>query len=543
MKKYLWRGTHLIILLFASAGWTAEIQTGSHLEKTLKNKVDQLRLANGVPGVAVTTFTSRGAQWSYGSGHQNLEKTRQMDAESTLVPVASVSKLFTAVAIHQLVENNHFSLDTRLSDLNQTEFFNVVQSQCPEKIRKLRKIKVKNLLNHTSGILHDLPNSNMWWDSQAIEDGSYPSKKDFSAQFCNEPFLYEPGQVPGISKYSNHGFNLLGQIVEAYGGEPSFEKYIQKYILAPLNIQNAKYLIDSTSIDNLTNTYGKPGSLLGGGATSRTPLAKVLDPGSYVGSVGLNISANALAKFGQETLRWTSYYHRPKLLQNWEAILYPTSPNFGSSSSFGLGSILYNVKSENHRGFVSGILCYGHTGTLYGSRALVFACPELDWGMAMVGNSRDSKRIEYFLEIAQILLNRGVIRKRPIFDSSTRNWMRRVNDFQENFEQEEYRLPAGVDVDYRAYDTSEYLGRYHSDTDGAVEVKINDEGRLVFLGATLLPDADIPDLFYNADFDYFGHTGESVKFVRDSNGVVSKIVGYSILHAEKISSGQETELQ
>ena len=504
-----------------------------HVKEALELKVEELREESATPGVAVTTFTSRGVQWSYGSGHLDLQHSKQVNSTSTLFPVSSISKMFAGISILQLIEKGVLSLETSLAELDQATFHQTVSTKCPLQMTHLNNITIRNLLTHTSGVLHDLPNVSLWWDSAALEDESYPTDEDFVNNFCDERYLYPPDFVPGIAKYSNLGFNLLAQIVEAYGESSSYEEYVYNNIFSMLDMEDSFFSLNENQAQNLVVSHGKPGSLFGGSSEDRTQLVKVLKSGSYAGSIGLNISSNDLAKFGVEILNWTTGNKQNLLNISWHEALSPAAPLAGSSLSIARGFLIYNAKSTDHSDFVEGIKCYGHTGTNYGTKALLYVCPEIDWGIAVMGNARDSKRNEYLFELGQILFSNRIIKKNKSLPRETLEWLELVNDFQNNFEEPIYELPESIEVDTGPYPTNDYVGVYHSDTDGPIEITPNENGRLVFLGAELVPDRYIPDRFHNYGFDWFGHTGEFVEFFRDDNGKVVKVVGYQILNAEK----------
>src|SRR6185295_99120 len=84
-----------------------------------------------------------------------------------------------------------------------------------------RKITIRNLLNHTSGIK----------DYTRIKEFHKQSRLDLShdeltALFRNEPLDFEPGTKWG---YSNGGYYLLGMIIEKASGQ-SYEAFLNERI-------------------------------------------------------------------------------------------------------------------------------------------------------------------------------------------------------------------------------------------------------------------------------------------------------------------------
>lgn len=133
--------------------------------------------------------------------------------------VASVTKLFTAIAIMQLIEEGHFQLTDNL-DMLLPEF----------DIPKGKKITVHHLLLHISG----LPNEN---------DAIFSQSKT-PAAFINET-LQEKGSSLGEFNYANIDYVLLGLLIEKFD-KKSWELAISNRILEPLNMQNSGFLKKDT---------------------------------------------------------------------------------------------------------------------------------------------------------------------------------------------------------------------------------------------------------------------------------------------------------
>jgi CubicO group peptidase (beta-lactamase class C family) len=274
-----------------SAGHASE---KNEINEILK-PIEQMRIKADIPGLAIATFTSQGQQFTYTSGKTSKDPSgKSISTGSTLFPIASVSKLFRTVSIFQLIQKGKFTLDTSLSELKQTSFYRLVKNRCPAKMLMLEKILVRHLLSHQGGINQDTPGANLWWDVNAIADGMYPSQNDFNEGFCSLDQLLEPGTAP-LYKYSNTGFNLLAEIVASYGGEDSFEQYVQKNILSPLNMENTFYSLTAEQAKNqLVISYGNLGTDLTFGEKGRLGLPKVLLPLTYEGSIGINSTAEDL---------------------------------------------------------------------------------------------------------------------------------------------------------------------------------------------------------------------------------------------------------
>ncbi len=129
--------------------------------------------------------------------------------------IASVTKLFTAITIMQLIEEGQFQLTDNLETL------------LPElDIPKSKKITVHHLLLHISG----LPNEN---------DAIYRQSKTPEA-FVSET-LTQKGSRFGSFNYANIDYVLLGLLIEKYD-KKSWDESIKNRILNPLQMENSGFL-------------------------------------------------------------------------------------------------------------------------------------------------------------------------------------------------------------------------------------------------------------------------------------------------------------
>lgn len=164
--------------------------------------------------------------WTAARGFANRADERP-NAVDTRFGIASGSKLFTAVAVCQLVDAGKLNFDDKLSELLPQAFphFNVT---------------VHQLLTHTSGI----PD---YFDEQVMEDYeelwkqqpmySMQTASDFIPLFKDQPMMFEPGEK---FHYNNAGFIALGLIVEQVTGK-EFAEVVEEQIYAPANMQSSGY--------------------------------------------------------------------------------------------------------------------------------------------------------------------------------------------------------------------------------------------------------------------------------------------------------------
>ncbi len=166
----------------------------------------------------------------------------QLNTVHTRFSIASGCKLFTAIAICQLVENGQLSFDTRLKDCLDIEFphFN-------------ENVLIHHLLTHSSGI----PD---YFDEEIMADFEdlwkttpmylLKSLKDFLPLFQNGNMLFKPGEK---FHYNNAAFIVLGLIVEQQTGY-SFSDYVVKNVFKRCGMNDSGYF----SLDQLpkNTSYG-----------------------------------------------------------------------------------------------------------------------------------------------------------------------------------------------------------------------------------------------------------------------------------------------
>lgn len=143
-------------------------------------------------------------------GFADLESPRKVDAQ-TLFGLASGSKMFTAAAIVQLMEQGKLNLSDKLTDYFP-DFPNRAWAE---------RVTLKHLLSHTSGI------AEYWTAKNEPVMFQFTDWRQFLPLIYEGGFRFEPGAE---SYYSNSNFMLLGAIVEIAGGK-DYYRYIEENIL------------------------------------------------------------------------------------------------------------------------------------------------------------------------------------------------------------------------------------------------------------------------------------------------------------------------
>ncbi|WP_185234804.1 serine hydrolase domain-containing protein [Teredinibacter franksiae] len=151
--------------------------------------------------------------------------------------LASMSKMFTAVAIMRLVEVGKLHLDDQLNKFIDESWLSPEISQ---------KIQIKHLLSHTSGLGSFLNNT-----YEASAKDSFRDLDDYKILIKDETLKFEPGAA---YSYSNTGMFLLGLVIENVSGEDYFD-YIRKHIYMPAGMANSGSFDMDQPTSNLATGY------------------------------------------------------------------------------------------------------------------------------------------------------------------------------------------------------------------------------------------------------------------------------------------------
>lgn len=246
------------------------------MQTKLQNIVMEIQQKNDFSGTVLVENQEKIAFINQSFGYANRSEHIENN-EKTRFGIASGCKIFTAIAICQLIEKGMLSFDTKLCECLNHHFKNFDT-----------QVTIHHLLTHTSGIPdyfdeEEMENFEALW----VENPMYLLRKlsDFLPLFQNKPMKYQVGER---FHYNNAGYILLGLIVEHISGE-NFSDYIQQNIFDRINMTESGYfslnsLPSNTAlgyIDNpdgswKTNIYSLPvkGGSDGGAFVTAADMAK-----------------------------------------------------------------------------------------------------------------------------------------------------------------------------------------------------------------------------------------------------------------------------
>ncbi len=298
-----------------------------------------------VAGAVVVVVANGAPVLVKGYGWADVDKRIPVDARTLFRP-ASISKLFTSLAVMQLVEQGKLDLDANVNAY--------LDFEVPEAFG--RPATLRQLLTHRAGF------------EERLRDLGHANGPPIPLAEFVRGHLPRRSRVPGRSpSYSNYGVALAGYIVERSAGVP-FEQYVAEHIFAPLGMERA--------------TFAQP---------LPAQLAKLMSRGYQVGSGkpapfevindapagALSASGDAMARF-MLMLLGSGELDGARVLSR-ESFARWTQPQVDIAGN-GLGLAIY----ETH---LHGVRSLGHGGDLSHFHSELHVMPEHGFGVFVSQNS------------------------------------------------------------------------------------------------------------------------------------------------------------
>ena len=203
------------------------------LPDTIQEQVNEA-IDHGFDGMIVYVDEAGKPPAFYAAGLKNRENQIPADPKS-LFKIASISKLYVAVAITKLVHDKRLSLDETLAHY----FPDLVG-----RIENTDKISLRLMVQHRSGLPNFTDNPNFW-------ENPPNSSREALEYALDLPANFEPDQDYG---YSNTNYLLLREIIEKVVGYNHFQ-YIKEEILIPLELNNTFGSLSEVDIDDVMSGY------------------------------------------------------------------------------------------------------------------------------------------------------------------------------------------------------------------------------------------------------------------------------------------------
>jgi len=202
----------------------------SVLERFIEHEMADKELA----ALSIALVDDQRLVWTRGFGFADSEHKVPASTD-TIYRVGSVSKLFTDIALMQLVEQGKVDLDapvTRyLPDFHPRNPFG-------------KPVTLRQLMTHRSGLVREPPAGNYF-------DPTEPSLADTIGSLNRTALVYPPETH---IKYSNAGVSTVGYVVERVNGDP-FAKSVQRTVLEPLGMRQSSFEATPEVRKNLAKAF------------------------------------------------------------------------------------------------------------------------------------------------------------------------------------------------------------------------------------------------------------------------------------------------
>jgi len=334
---------NILLLLIMTLSFGVQSQnTESYQQKALKfeeallQKIDQ----DGAGLSVIITHKDQVIFENY-YGYANIEKKEKLNANHVL-GIASMSKQFLGMATLFLVDEGNIDLDKDIKEY------------LPNLAIGDRKIKIRQLLSHTSG-LPELTQNDEFMNNIATKH----SVKEIIDIGLKGPYRSEVGER---YIYCNTGYTIATALIEQVSGM-DFASYLKKKIFVPLQMSHAYSCDYNQDADNAVQRYS-PDSV-------GYKKAQVMHFSNLIGGGAIVTNVQDMSKWCMALLSGKN------LPPNYQKIWEPNMLNSGESFSYGLGM---GSSTFQNRTF------YYHPGMGDGMNSVDLIFPEEEISITVIRN-------------------------------------------------------------------------------------------------------------------------------------------------------------
>ncbi len=326
--------------------------------------------------VGVEVAVGRNGTTLFTKGYGLRDKAQNLPVTaSTVFPIGSISKQFTAACVMLLVQQGKIDLNAKLA----TYLPNVPHSS---------EITVREILDQTSGLPDYVENKPL---ITALFGGTW---------MTHEPFAYYVNLTRGIPlefkpgtkwKYSNTNYMVAGMLVAKVSGEP-YERFLTQNIFEAQGLTSMQYLTWSIPAGtNVTRGYN-----YAKGAYTLVPRYDM----SWGGSAG------AIASTASDLVKWDGAFFGGKVISP-SSVEIATTPPRHISMGMHAGHTQSNIADGYGFGWVAGHdegrRIVWHNGGLIGARAMNAVFPDDGLEIVILTNATTADPEAISLRIARLL--------------------------------------------------------------------------------------------------------------------------------------------
>lgn len=306
--------------------------------------------------------------FEYSCGLADVENNKPFEL-NTICRAFSCSKIVTGTAAMQLLERGLIDLENPL-EWYIPEFANAVYVRDGKKIAVSRPVKLRDLLNMTSGIAYPgdphegtQPTSELWGElDQSYKDGKQMTTMEFAKKAGNCPLMHDIGKE---WQYGSSA-DIFGAVVESVTGM-KYSKYLEENIFSPLGMNDTAFYVPPEKNDRLAVFYegaGKDRRKLGWVNLSIYDYDH--EPAFCSGGAGLFSTAQDYAKLGaalssgssQILGRKTIDFMRRNALSDEQKLSY----SWDSCKGYGYANFVRTLQDPNAASTLASVGSFGWDG-------------------------------------------------------------------------------------------------------------------------------------------------------------------------------------
>jgi CubicO group peptidase (beta-lactamase class C family) len=308
-----------------------------------------------IAGLSIALIDDQEIVWSQGFGYADVEKKTPATAD-TMYRAGSVSKLFTAIAAMQLVDQGRLDIDQPLK--TYLPMFSV-----KSRFEGAPEITPRMLMTHHSGLFSD------YFQGMLTKN---PAPFNALIDVLKDEYVAYPPNL--ILSYSNTGVTLLGCAIQEIT-KTTFEEYMQQALLAPLGMKDSVFTAQPPT---QTKAYEA------GKRKEELPLRDT--PAG-----GLNTTVSDLSHFMKMVFA-EGEYNGQRILQKETLAQMFEAQNLNNpldlDTKIGLAWFLGGPSIPGATKIVS------HDGATLYHRALFMALPEQELGVVILSNSMEGGALQ-----------------------------------------------------------------------------------------------------------------------------------------------------
>jgi len=301
----------------------------------------------GIPALSIALVDDQTIVWARGFGFASARDSVRATAH-TVYRVGSVSKLFTDIAVMQLVERGVLDLDAPVQ--------RYVPGVLPGGDGGAGAVTLRQLMSHRAGVAREPPIGHYF-------DTTGPTLAATARSLSRTPLVYPPGSK---TKYSNAGVAVAGYVIEATRHEP-FAQYLKRAVLNPMGLDDSAFEPDSAVASR--RAAGMMWTV--DGRTFPAPMFELgMSPAGSMYSTVADLGRFMTMLFARGETAHGSLLRAQSL----EAMRTPQFAMSGARTGFGLG---FDIGTLDGRRLVR------HGGAIYGFATELAALPDEKLGVVV----------------------------------------------------------------------------------------------------------------------------------------------------------------